>query len=121
MLLILPHHQNFNKLFAIHKQYAQVFNDDLSESYNGHSGDHDVDWEFKGGIPPPVTKQHVPNYVTHADKVLTQAMIDKLEQQGIVAKASSLQIIPRFAAPCMCVKKGPARVTRVTGVTERQE
>ena len=32
-------------------------------------------------------------------------MIDRLEMQNIVAKANSLNIVPRFASPCMLVKK----------------
>ena len=36
-------------------------------------------------------------------------MVDQLEQQGIVAKANEIGILPRFAAPCMLAKKGAAR------------
>ena len=40
------------KLNSIHVKKSQVFDGDLSEGYNGASGNFDVDFNFKGGIPP---------------------------------------------------------------------
>ena len=42
------------------------------------------------------------------DFELLQAKIDQLEAQGVVQKAASLGIVPRYAVPCMLVTKGSA-------------
>ena len=41
-----------NKLNAIHIKYGSVFDGDLKDGYNGFSGNFDVNFNFKGGIPP---------------------------------------------------------------------
>ena len=97
------------RLQKIHKTYESVFDGDLSEGYNGYSGNHDVDFNFTNGIPPPVHIGCVPSYNKKEDNLLMQAMIDRLEEKNIVAKASDLNIIPRFASPAMLVLKQAAR------------
>ena len=41
------------KLNAIHKAHASIFNGDISDGYNGYSGDHVVDFNFINNIPSP--------------------------------------------------------------------
>ena len=102
----LPHK---HKLDSIHAKYNTVFDNDLQTAYNGCSGNFDVDFNFKNGVTPPVHLGCVPSYNTHADDVLMQAMIDKLEDQNIVAKANNINIIPKFASPAMLVLKQSAK------------
>ena len=97
------------KLMAIHKEHQQVFNGDLSSGYNGHSGDHLVDFNFINNIPPPVQHGCVPSYTSREDRVLMQAKIDQLEDQGVVSKANEVGIIPKFASPTLLVQKNSVR------------
>ena len=69
------------KLFNIHSKYIKVFDGDLREGYNGLSGDHTVDFNFKNDVKPPVHFGCVPSYNKRDDDVLMQAMIDKLEDR----------------------------------------
>ena len=97
------------QLHSIHREHSRIFDGDISGGYNGHSGDHEVDFNFIGGIPPPVHHGCVPSYTSRQDQVLMQAKIDKLEEQGVVAKASEIGIIPKFASPTLLVKKNSVR------------
>ena len=97
------------KLNAIHAKHRHVFNGDLSGGYNGRSGNFDVDFNFKGGIPPTPNYDSVPSYFSSQDKILLQAKIDELEAKGICAKVSQTNIVPKYAAPCMLVKKHSVR------------
>ena len=98
------------KLNSIHSENIQVFDGNLSNGYNGLSGNHDVNFNFKNNIPPPIHFGCVPCYNKREDDVLMQAMIDRLESQNIVAKANEIDIIPKFASPCMLVPKNSARL-----------
>ena len=49
-----------NKLNAIHMKYSSVFDGDLREGYNGNSGNFDVNFNFKAGIPPTPHQHSVP-------------------------------------------------------------
>ena len=97
------------KLFSAHSEHINVFNGDLSRGYNGFSGDHTVDFNFKNGIPPPVHFGCVPSYNKREDDVLMQAMIDRLEDLNVVSKANDIGIIPKFASPTLLVLKNSAR------------
>ena len=99
-------------LIKIHKAHAAVFNGDLRDGYNGYSGNFEVDFNFLNDIPPPINYGCVPSYNKPEDNVLLQLMIDRLEEQKVVAKANSLNVIPRFASPCMLVKKNSARALK---------
>ena len=81
------------KLIAIHKNHPTVFDGDISQGYNGYSGDHLVDFNFIDNIPPPVQQGCVPSYTSRQDQVLMQAKIDQLESMGVVAKANEIGII----------------------------
>ena len=97
------------RLFDIHRQYSSVFDGDLSEGYNGFSGNYEVDFNFRNGIPPPIHLGCVPSYNKREDDVLVQAKIDELETNNIVAKAKDLRIIPKYASPVMLVQKHSSR------------
>ena len=97
------------KLMKIHKFHEKVFNGDLSQGYNGFSGNFDVDFNFLNDIPPPIHYGCVPSYNKKEDDILLQTMIDKLESMNVVAKANAINVIPKFASPCMLVKKSSAR------------
>ena len=98
-----------NKLFSIHSDHLKTFNGDLRNGYNGLSGDHTVNFNFKNGIPPPIHFGCVPSYTKREDNVLMQAMIDRLEDLNIVIKANDAGIIPKFASPTLLVLKNSAR------------
>ena len=73
---------------------------DLRTGYNGKAGDLDVDFEWVHNKRPPVNSGKCVNYHRKkADKDLMQAMIDRLEEQKKVAKATDLGMIPRYAFP----------------------
>ena len=97
------------KLEIIHREHEQVFNGDLSGGYNGYSGNHTVNFNFKGGIPPTPNYDSRPPYFSTQDQILLQAKIDELEDKGICVKVSDTDIIPKYAAPCMLAKKHSAR------------
>ena len=97
------------ELKAIHNKHAKVFDGDISEGYNGFSGDHEVDFNFVNNIPPPVNRGHIPSYSSREDQILLQAKIDQLESMGVVAKAHEIGIIPKFASPVMLVNKNSVR------------
>ena len=97
------------ELLKIHLHHKKVFDGDLSEGYNGFSGNFDVNFNFLNDIPPPISPGCVPTYNKPEDNTLLQTMIDRLEALKIVAKASSINIIPKFASPCMLVKKTSIR------------
>ena len=92
-------------LKSIHSKHILVFDGDLRKGYNGYSGDFNVKFNFLNDVPPPIHYGCVPSYNKPEDDVLLQTMIDRLEQQNIVAKANTLNIVPKFASPCMLVKK----------------
>ena len=96
-------------LTKIHKFHHKVFNGDLKEGYNSYSGNFDVDFNFLNDIPPPIHYGCVPSYNKPEDNVLLQLMVDRLEEQNVVAKANALGVIPRYASPCMLVKKNSVR------------
>ena len=73
-------------LHAVHDKHSRVFDGDMKQGYNGHSGNFDVDFEWINGIPPPPHKGAVPNYCNHQDMQVLQSKIDYLEKQGIVKK-----------------------------------
>ena len=97
------------KLLAIHKAHSKVFDGDLRDGYNSFAGNFDVNFNFLNDVPPPINYGCVPSYNKPEDDNLLQAMIDRLESLNVVAKANSLDIIPRFASPCMLVKKNSTR------------
>ena len=97
------------KLNSIHVKNSRVFDGDLSEGYNGASGNFDVDFNFKGGIPPAPNYDSSPIYYTGQDRELLQAKINELEKKGICMRVSETNIVPKYAAPCMLVKKNSAR------------
>ena len=98
------------KLRAIHQHNRNIFNSDLRTGYNGKAGDFDVDFEWVHNKRPPVNSGKCVNYHRKkADKDLMQAMIDRLEEQKKVAKATDLGMIPRYASPAMLVLKNKAR------------
>ena len=97
------------KLNSIHVKNSQVFDGDLSEGYNGASGNFDVDFNFKGGIPPAPNYDTSPCYFSSQDKDLLQAKINELEKKNICVRVCETNIIPKYAAPCMLVKKHSAR------------
>ena len=90
-------------------KHKNVFNGDLSGGYNGASGNFDVNFNFKGGIPPTPNYDSVPSYFSNQDRILLQAKIDDLEKKGICVKVADTNIVPKYAAPCMLVKKHSAR------------
>ena len=92
-------------LFKIHVKHAKVFDGDLRLGYNNFSGNFDVNFHFLNDIPPPINYGCVPSYHKREDDVLLQTMIDRLEALNVVAKASSLNMTPKFASPCMLVKR----------------
>ena len=100
------------KLISIHVAHENVFDGDLTEGYNGYSGNFDVDFHFKGGIPPTPNYDNTPCYFSNQDKLLLQAKIDELEEKGICMKVSNSNIIPKYAAPCMLVKKHSVRALK---------
>ena len=97
------------KLFDIHRTYSSVFDSDLSQGYNGFSGNYDVDFNFTNDIPPPIHLGCVPSYNKRGDDVLVQAKIDELEENNVVAKARDVDIIPKYASPVMLVRKHSSR------------
>ena len=97
------------KLNGIHKKHMKVFDGDISEGYNGSSGDFKVDFNFLNNVPPRPHLGCVPSYNKPEDDVILQAKIDQLEDMGVVAKARDINIIPRYASPCMLVKKNSIR------------
>ena len=52
---------------------------------------------------------YVPSYNRSEDNIILQAKIDQLEDMGVVAKARDINVIPRYASPCMLVKKNSIR------------
>ena len=96
-------------LNKIHIKHEKVFDGDLRLGYNNYSGNFDVIFHFLNDIPPPINYGCVPSYHKKEDDVLLQTMIDKLEALNVVAKASSLNITPKFASPCMLVKKNSSK------------
>ena len=98
--------KQIEKLNSLHMKYRDVFNGDLTEGYNGKSGNYEVDFNWIQNTRPPVNNTRFPSFCNKKeDKDLLQAMIDKLESQYKCAKAKDLGIIPRFASPVMLVKK----------------
>ena len=97
------------KLNSIHQKQAKVFDGDISGGYNGHSGDFMVDFNFLNNVPPRPHLGCVPSYNKSEDDILLQAKIDQLEDIGVVAKARNIDVIPRYASPCMLVKKNSVR------------
>ena len=97
------------RLNAIHSHHRAVFDKNLSEGYNGASGNFDVDFCWLNNKPPSPHLGSVPTYTKKEDHVLLQAMIDRLEKQNIVAKANDIGVIPKYANPCMLVKKNDAK------------
>ena len=97
------------KLHSIHVKHENVFDGDLSGGYNGVSGNFDVNFNFKGNIPPVPNYDSAPCYYSNQDKQLLQAKIDELEAKGVCMKVTDSDIIPRYAAPCMLVKKHSVR------------
>ena len=91
------------KLTAIHKAHAKVFDGDLRDGYNGHAGNFDVDFNFLNDVPPAINYGCVPSYNKPADDVLLQKMIDRLESLNVLANTNALKIIPRQTSPCMLV------------------
>ena len=89
------------KLHAIHSRHSIVFNSDLSSGFNGSSGNFDVNFNFRGGVPPTPNYDTVPNYNNSKYDILKQAEIDSLEDQGIVIKVANSNIIPEYAARSM--------------------
>ena len=97
------------RLKEIHCRYQEVFNNDLRLPYNGASGNFDVDFDFHNDIPPPPHRGTVPTYAKQEELRLLQAKIDKLEEEGIVAKTSDLGVTLKYASPCMLTMKLSAR------------
>ena len=97
------------QLNSIHVTNKHVFDGDLTGGYNGTAGNFDVDFNFKGGIPPTPNIDSCPSYFTSQDKELLQAKINELESKGICVRVSDTNIVPKYAAPCMLVKKHSVR------------
>ena len=96
-------------LNSIHVKHQNVFNGDLTGGYNGAAGNYDVNFHFKGGIPPTPNYDSSPVYFSSQDRELLQAKIDELESKGICVKVADTDIIPKYAAPCMLVQKHSVR------------
>ena len=98
--------QRLNKINIHHKA---VFDGDLTEGYNGWSGNFDVDFEFGNNLPPPSHKGSVPSYYKMEDEMVLQAKIEELEKQNVVAKVSELGINIQYASPCMLARKSSSK------------
>ena len=105
---MVPKHLT-ERLNGIHQKHYKVFDGDISEGYNGCSGNFMVDFNFLNNVPPRPHLGCVPSYNRPEDNILLQAKIDQLEEMGVVAKAREINIIPRYASPCMLVKKNSIR------------
>ena len=104
----IPKHLR-QKLITIHAEHKLVFDGDISAGYNGHSGNHDVDFDFNNNLPPSPHKGKIPSYYNHEDAAVLQSKIEELEEQNIVAKVSDLNINLKYASPCMIRKKNSAK------------
>ena len=97
------------KLMEIHSRFQHVFDGDLTGGYNGTCGNFDVNFNFRGAVPPTPNYYSVPSYNNSKDDILMQAKIDTLEEQGVVIKVAATNIVPKYAAPCMLTLKHSAR------------
>ena len=98
------------KLQAIHQHYADVFDGNIKKPYNGMSGCYDVDFDFINDVPPPIHPGSIPTYAKQGELHLLQSKIDQLEENNIVAKASDLGIVVKYASPCLLVRKKSAKM-----------
>ena len=98
-----------DRLNKIHAHHKAVFNGDLSQGYNGVSGDFDVDFDFNNEMPPPAHRGTTPSYSKRGDDEVLHAKIEELERQNIVAKVSDLGINLKYSSPCMLARKVSSR------------
>ena len=100
--------QQTEKVLEINSKYSSVFDNNLTKGYNNFSGRNEANFDFLNNSRPPVNHGKAPIYAREKDMHLLQAKIDELEEQGVVARATDLDVIPRYATPCMLVLKGSA-------------
>ena len=115
----LDKHQK-QELLQIHKEYHSVFDNDMTGGYNGNSGPCEANFNSINNQRPPANKCKVPQYAKQKDLQLLLAYIDKLEAEGVVARATEIGVIPEFASPCMLVQKTSARSLEQGALDEMQ-
>ena len=78
-------------IMQAHNSYERVFNEDLSEGYNGSSSNFDVYFNWVNNIPLPPHRGQVPVYCKQEELRVLQEKIEQLERQGIVQEPTNLQ------------------------------
>ena len=91
-----------------HKQFASVFDKDLSHGYNGFYGNHKCSLNWASKERPQATKVKVPSY-DHNLKGLQQEVMDDLTSQGVLLIPQDHGIKVQSVCPSFLQRKQRAR------------
>ena len=101
--------QNARKLIDdAHKQYAAVFNKDLSGGYNDYYGKHVCHLNWASTERPAANKVRVPTY-DHGMKLLQQQVMDDLTDQNVLLIPQEHNIEVQTICPSFLQRKRRAR------------
>ena len=96
------------KLDSIHREFASVFDSDLSDGYNHRMGHYEASFVFKQNTHPPPLKVWVPQYNRSCQELL-QAKSDQLEEQGVLIDPAESNTNILHLSPIMIQQKGRAK------------
>jgi hypothetical protein len=93
---------------AAHTEYAEVFNSDLSQGYNGASGTHVCHLNWAGETRPTADQVRMVSY-SHDLKQLHQAVCDDLTNQQVLGIPQEHNVNVQFVCPSFLRRKPKAK------------
>jgi len=91
-----------------HNDYAQVFNKDLTQGYNGNSGPHTCRLNWAGDTRPTADQVRMVSY-SHDLKQLHQAVCDDLTHQQVLGIPQEHDLTVQFVCPSFLRRKPRAK------------
>ena len=93
-----------------------AFDENLTGGYNHNSGRHYASLRFKSDSRPEAKSLGMPNY-SRKCAALQQALMDKLEQQGVLAHPHDHDIQVKLISPSWVLQKGSAKHLKLQDCT----
>jgi len=105
-----------NAIIATCQEYSAAFNPDLSGGYNHNAGKYFASLRFKSDSRPQAKALGMPNYSKKCAS-MQQALMDRLEEQGVLVHPQDHDIQVRLISPSWVLQKGSAKNTPLQDCT----
>ena len=108
--------QQIEAIVTICNQHNTAFDQNLSGGYNHKAGKHHASLRFKTEARPEAKSLGMPNY-SRKCAALQQALMDRLEQQGVLVHPHDHDIQVKLISPSWVLQKGSAKNIKLQDCT----